>query len=75
MSIARRFYQEAAKMLKYGDLTEEEALRLVTLNPAIQLRLEKRIGSIDVGKDADLVTLQWPSIQHLLAAGDDPDRG
>lgn len=52
---ARRFYQEAAKMLKYGDLSEEEALRLVTLNPAIQLRLEKRIGSIDVGKDADLV--------------------
>jgi imidazolonepropionase-like amidohydrolase len=52
---ARRFYQEAGKMMKYGDLTEEEALRLVTLNPAIQLRLEKRIGSIDVGKDADLV--------------------
>ena len=42
-------------MMKYGDLTEEEALRLVTLNPAIQLRLEKRVGSIDVGKDADLV--------------------
>lgn len=52
---ARRFYQEAAKMMKYGDLTEEEALKLVTLNPAIQMRLEKRIGSIDVGKDADLV--------------------
>ncbi|MBS1810023.1 MAG: amidohydrolase family protein [Acidobacteria bacterium] len=52
---ARRFYQEAGKMMKYGDLTEEEALRLVTLNPAIQLRLEKRVGSIDVGKDADLV--------------------
>ncbi len=52
---ARRFYQEAGKMMKYGDLTEEEALRLVTLNPAIQLRLENRIGSIDVGKDADLV--------------------
>ncbi|MBK6797736.1 MAG: amidohydrolase family protein [Acidobacteria bacterium] len=52
---ARRFYQEAGKMMKYGDLTEEEALRLVTLNPAIQLRLDKRIGSIDVGKDADLV--------------------
>jgi imidazolonepropionase-like amidohydrolase len=52
---ARRFYQEAGKMMKYGDLSEEEALKLVTLNPAIQLRLEKRIGSIDVGKDADLV--------------------
>ena len=52
---ARRFYQEAGKMMKYGDLTEEEALRLITLNPAIQLRLDKRIGSIDVGKDADLV--------------------
>ncbi len=52
---ARRFYQEAAKVMKYGDLTEEEALRLVTLNPAIQMRLENRIGSIDVGKDADLV--------------------
>lgn len=52
---ARRFYQEAGKMMKYGDLSEEEALRLVTLNPAIQLRLDKRVGSIDVGKDADLV--------------------
>lgn len=52
---ARRFYQEAGKMMKYGNLTEQEALRLVTLNPAIQLRLDNRIGSIDVGKDADLV--------------------
>jgi imidazolonepropionase-like amidohydrolase len=52
---ARHFYMEAAKLIKYGDLTEEEALRLVTLNPALQLGLEKRIGSIDVGKDADLV--------------------
>ncbi len=52
---ARRFYQEAGKMMKYGDLTEEEALKLVTLNPAIQMRLDHRIGSIDAGKDADLV--------------------
>ncbi|HYE73489.1 MAG TPA: amidohydrolase family protein, partial [Blastocatellia bacterium] len=52
---ARHFYMEAAKLIKYGDLGEEEALRLVTLNPAIQLGLDKRIGSIDVGKDADLV--------------------
>ncbi len=51
----RRFYMEAAKVMKYGDLTEEEALRLITLNPAIQMRLDKRVGSIDVGKDADLV--------------------
>ena len=53
--VARRFYQEAGKMMKYGDLSEEEALRLVTLNPAIQMRLDNRIGSIDVGKDADIV--------------------
>jgi imidazolonepropionase-like amidohydrolase len=52
---ARRFYQEAGKMIKYGNLTEEQALRLVTLNPAMQIRLDHRIGSIDVGKDADLV--------------------
>src|SRR5205085_10188213 len=43
------------KMLKYGNLTEEQCLQLVTLNPAKQIRLDNRIGSIDVGKDADLV--------------------
>jgi imidazolonepropionase-like amidohydrolase len=53
--LARRFYQEAAKVIKYGNLTEEEALRLVTLNPAMQLKIDHRVGSIDVGKDADLV--------------------
>lgn len=52
---ARRFYMEAAKIMKYGDLTEEEALRLITLNAAKEIRLDHRIGSIDVGKDADLV--------------------
>jgi len=41
--------------MKYGGLSEEEALRTVTLNPAIQLGIDKRTGSIDVGKDADLV--------------------
>ncbi|MGH9898359.1 MAG: amidohydrolase family protein, partial [Pyrinomonadaceae bacterium] len=51
---ARRLNIEAAKMMKYGDMTEEEALKLVTLNPAIQLGIDKRVGSIDVGKDADL---------------------
>ncbi|HST23653.1 MAG TPA: amidohydrolase family protein [Blastocatellia bacterium] len=52
---ARRLYLDAAKCVKYGGMTEEEALRTVTLNPAIQLGIEKRTGSIDVGKDADIV--------------------
>jgi imidazolonepropionase-like amidohydrolase len=52
---ARHLNMEAAKCLKYGGLTEEEALKLVTLNPAKQLRIDSRVGSIDVGKDADLV--------------------
>ncbi len=52
---ARRLYLEAAKTMKYGGMTEEQALRMVTLNAAIQLGIDKRTGSIDVGKDADLV--------------------
>jgi imidazolonepropionase-like amidohydrolase len=51
----RHLNQEAAKAMKYGGLTEEQALRLITLNPATQLGIEKRVGSIEVGKDADLV--------------------
>ena len=51
---ARRLNIEAAKMIRYGGLTEEEALKLVTLNPAMQLGVDNRVGSIDVGKDADL---------------------
>ena len=41
-------------MIRYGGLTEDEALKLVTLNPAMQLGIDNRVGSIDVGKDADL---------------------
>jgi imidazolonepropionase-like amidohydrolase len=52
--LARRLYQEAAKTIKYGGLTDEEALRFITLNPAKQLKMDHRIGSIDVGKDGDL---------------------
>jgi imidazolonepropionase-like amidohydrolase len=52
--LARHLNQDAAKAMKYGGLTEEEALKLCTINPAKQLRLDHRIGSIDVGKDADL---------------------
>ncbi|HEX6915624.1 MAG TPA: amidohydrolase family protein [Chitinophagaceae bacterium] len=53
--MARRLNQEAAKTIKYGGLTEEEALKMVTLNPATMLHVADRVGSISVGKDADLV--------------------
>ena len=52
---ATHLNQEAAKSMRYGGLTHDEALKLVTLNPAIQLGIEKRVGSIEAGKDADLV--------------------
>lgn len=52
--LVRHMYQEAAKMVKYGGLSETEALKTITLNGAKQLGLDKRLGSIDVGKDADL---------------------
>jgi imidazolonepropionase-like amidohydrolase len=52
---ARHLNQEAAKSMKYGNLTENEALRLVTLNPAIQLGIDDHVGSIEQGKDADLI--------------------
>ncbi len=51
----RRLNTEAAKTMKYGGLTEEEALKLVTINPAIHLQVDKYVGSIEVGKDADFV--------------------
>jgi len=53
--LARRLYWEAAKAVKYGGVGEQEALKMVTLNPAWQLGVEKRVGSIELGKDADLV--------------------
>lgn len=52
---ARRLNIDAAKMMRYGGLTEEEALKTITLNPAVQLGIGERTGSIDVGKDADVV--------------------
>ena len=53
--MARRLNQEAAKAIKYGGLTEVEALKLVTLNPAKMLHIDDKVGSIKVGKVADLV--------------------
>jgi imidazolonepropionase-like amidohydrolase len=52
--LMRHMYQEAAKTIKYGGLSEIEALKTITLNGAKQLGLEKRTGTIEVGKDADL---------------------
>ncbi|MGB2715498.1 MAG: amidohydrolase family protein [Vicinamibacterales bacterium] len=61
---ARRLNTEAAKSIKWGGLTEDEALALVTINPAKQLRIETRVGSLESGKDADVVV--WT--QHPLSS-------
>ena len=53
--MARRLNQEAAKIVKYGGVSEEEALKMVTLNPAKMLHVDDRVGSLKVGKDADVV--------------------
>ena len=53
--MARRLNQEAAKSVKYGAMKEEDAWKMVTLNPAKMLHVDNRVGSIKVGKDADLV--------------------
>jgi imidazolonepropionase-like amidohydrolase len=51
----RRLNQEAAKTMRYGGATEDEAMKMLTLNPAWIMGVEDKTGSIDVGKDADLV--------------------
>ena len=53
--MARRLNQEAGKAVAYGHMSEEEALKLVTLNPAKMLHVDSRVGSLKVGKDADIV--------------------
>jgi N-acetylglucosamine-6-phosphate deacetylase len=53
--LARRLNLEAAKAIKYGNVSPEEALKFVTLNPAKQLKIDQYVGSIEAGKDADLV--------------------
>ncbi len=53
--LARHLNHEAAKAMKYGQIAEDEALKFVTLNPARQLRIEAYVGSIEVGKHADVV--------------------
>lgn len=53
--LGRHLNTEAAKAIKYGGVAQEDALRMVTLNPAKQLRIDEHVGSIEPGKDADLV--------------------
>jgi len=51
--LARRMNTEAGKAVKYGGLTPEEAIKFVTINPAKQLMIDHRVGSLEYGKDAD----------------------
>ncbi|CAM2069790.1 Amidohydrolase family protein [Sulfidibacter corallicola] len=53
--LARRLNTEAAKAVKYGGMTPEDAIKLATINPAKQLRIDDRVGSLEPGKDADFV--------------------
>ncbi|WP_404310842.1 amidohydrolase family protein [Neorhodopirellula lusitana] len=58
--MGRHLNTEAGKAIKYGGVPPTEALKFVTLNPAKQLRIEDRVGSIEVGKEADLVVWSGP---------------
>ena len=74
--LMRHLNTEAAKAMKYGGLSENEALSLVTINPARQLDLDHRIGSIEPGKDADLVIYDkhplsnFAKVQKVLIDGE-----
>src|SRR5690554_3114915 len=57
--MGRRLNQEAAKSIKYGGMSEEDAWKMVTLNPAKLMHLDDRLGSLKKGKDADIVI--WTS--------------
>jgi imidazolonepropionase-like amidohydrolase len=52
---ARRLNTEAAKSVRWGDVSDDQAMAMVTLNPAKQLRIDNRVGTLEVGKDADVV--------------------
>jgi imidazolonepropionase-like amidohydrolase len=73
--LMRRLNTEAAKGMKYGGMSREEALAMVTINPARQLGVQDRVGSIDVGKDADIVIYDrdplstYSKVQKVLIDG------
>ncbi|MBR7800077.1 amidohydrolase family protein [Undibacterium fentianense] len=66
--LARHLNTEAAKAVKYGGLSETEALKFVTLNPAKQLRIDSRTGSLEVGKDADFVIWNTSPLSNFSRA-------
>lgn len=63
--LARRLNVEAAKAVKYVGLSEEDALKFVTINPAKQLQIDQRTGSIEVGKDADFAVWNGSPLSAL----------
>jgi N-acetylglucosamine-6-phosphate deacetylase len=63
--LARHLNQEAGKAVKYGGVPKEEALKFVTLNPARQLRIDHMVGSLEPGKNADLVVWSGPPMSNL----------
>jgi imidazolonepropionase-like amidohydrolase len=73
---ARRLNIDAAKMIRYGGLTEDEALSTITINGAKQLGIEKRVGSIEVGKDADIAIFNanplsvYASVEQTIIDGE-----
>jgi len=50
----RRLYQEAARGVKYGGVPENECLKMITINPAMDMGVADRVGSLEVGKDGDI---------------------
>ncbi len=73
--MARRLNQEAAKSIKYAGMKEEDAWKMVTLNPAKMLHLDKRTGSLKAGKDADVVLWSdnplsiYAKVEHTFVDG------
>jgi N-acetylglucosamine-6-phosphate deacetylase len=66
--LARRMNAEAGKGIKYGDVPPEEALKFVTLNPAIQLGIAERVGSLEKDKDADFVIWNGGPLSSMTRA-------
>jgi imidazolonepropionase-like amidohydrolase len=74
--LMRHLNQEAAKIVKYGGVSEDEALAMITINPAKQMDIDQRVGSIEPGKDADLVIFDqhplsnYAKVQKVLIDGE-----